>query len=110
MKLFSLLFAALVGTAVLTPVTASADPYCGSTRTRVTYDRCGNATFWVYTFAGRDCHGRPIFRWVVQSRGGRGGYDRGGYGRGGYDRGYDRGYGRGGSSCDHDRGYSRWGR
>lgn len=106
MKLFSLLFAALVGTAVLTPVTASADPYCGP-RTRVTYDRCGNATFWVYTFAGRDCHGHPIFRWVAQHRGdyGRGGgYDRGGYGGGG----------RGGRDCDYDRGYSRgggrWGR
>jgi hypothetical protein len=104
MKLFSLLFAALVGTAVLAPVTASADSRCGE-RTRVTYDRCGNPIFWVYTFAGRDCHGCPIFRWVIQSRGhgdyGHGGYDRGGcggYDRGGYDRdrgGYDRG------GCDH---------
>ena len=100
MKLFSLLFAALVGTAVLTPVTASADPYCGP-RTRVTYDRCGNATFWVYTFAGRDCHGHPIFRWVAQHRGGHGDYGRGGHGRGGRDCDYDRGYSRGGG---------RWGR
>jgi hypothetical protein len=81
MKLFSLLFAAIVGTAVLAPATADARPYCGE-RTRVTYERCGTPVYWVYTFAGRDCHGRPIYRWVVQSRGhrGHGGYDRGGYG------------------------------
>jgi hypothetical protein len=86
MKLFSLLFAALVGTAVLTPATASAQS-CRSGSTRVTYDRCGNATFWVYTFVGRDCHGCPIFRWVVQSRCSSG-HGRG-YDRHDYDRGHD---------------------
>lgn len=94
MKLFSLLFVAIVGTAVLTPATADARPHCGSgERTRVTYDRCGNPTFWVYTYAGRDCHGRPLYRWVVQSRGHRGGYDRGHghHSHGGYDHGYSRG-------------------
>jgi hypothetical protein len=113
MKLFSLLFAALVGTAVLTPVTASANPY-GGERTRVSYDRCGNPVFWVYTFVGRDCHGCPIYRWVVQSCGpGRGEYNRpdyghgNDYGRGGYGHG---GYGQGGS-CDRGGRISfYWGR
>lgn len=81
MKLFSLLFAAIVGTAVLSPATADARPYCGE-RTRVTYDRCGTPVYWSYVMVGRDCHGCPVYRWVVQSRGHRhhGGYARGGYG------------------------------
>jgi len=102
MKLFSLLFAALVGTAVLTPATASAQS-CGQ-RTRVTYDRCGNPIFWVYTFAGRDCHGRPVFRWVVQSRGeGYGGHNHGGHG-GGYTGGHGGGYGQGGYGGGYGQG------
>lgn len=91
MKLFSLLFAAIVSASVLTPATADARPHCGTgERTRVTYERCGTPVYWVYTYVGRDCHGRPIYRWVVQSRGYRGGYDRG-HGHGGYDHGYSRG-------------------
>ena len=100
MKLFSLLFAALVGVTVLTPATASAQS-CGQ-GTRVTYDRCGNAIFQVYTFVGRDCDGHPIYRWVVQSRG-HGGYNQGGHG--GYSQGGHGGYSHGGRG-----GYSQGGR
>lgn len=110
MKLFSLLCAAFVGMAVLAPSTASARPYGGGERTRVTHDRCGNRVFWVYAYAGRDRHGCAVYRWVQQGRSsGHGGYDRG---HGGYDRGHggrDRGHGgydRGHDGCDR-RDYGR---
>jgi hypothetical protein len=109
MKLFSLLFAAIVGTAVLAPATADARPYHGE-RTRVTYERCGTPVYWAYAYAGRDYYGRPIYRWVVKYRGHRshGGYHRGGYGHRDYGhRGYShRGYGhrsRGGISFHWSR-------
>ncbi len=89
MKLFSLLFAALMGMAVLAPATASASPFGGS-RTRVTYDHTGCRVFWVYTCVGHDRHGCAIYRWVIQSRShGHGGHG----GHGGYDRGYSHGGG-----------------
>jgi len=110
MKLFSLLCAAFVTIATLTPTTASAG-HDGGGRTRVSYDSCGRPIYWTYTCVGRDHCGRTIYQWVQTSRGGYGGgggysggggyrgdsgYDRGGYDRGGYDRGgYD--------SCDRGR-------
>ena len=112
MKLFSLLCAAFVTVATLTPTTAKAG-HDGGERTRVSYDSCGRPIYWTYTCVGHDHCGRPVYQWVQTSRGGYSGY-RGdsGYGRGGYDRGdrggYDRsGYGRGrGDSCDRGRGIS----
>ncbi len=93
MKLFSLLCAAVVGTAILAPSSADARPHGGyGERTRVTYDRCGNPVHWVYTCVGHDRHGCPVYRWVPQSRG----PSRGDYRRDyGYDYGYDRGPSRG---------------
>ena len=81
MKKISLALAALLGFAVLTPATAEAH----GCRTRVTYDNCGACLNWEYVFAGRDCYGCPVYRWVVVSRTfprvdyscGRGGYGRG---------------------------------
>ena len=110
MKLFSLLCAAFVSLAALTPTTASAGHDRGE-RTRVSYDHCGRPIYWTYSCVGRDHCGRPVYRWVQTSRGGYGdggysghggGYgDGGGYGHGGYRGERDR--------CDYDRGrgYSR---
>jgi hypothetical protein len=64
MKKLGLALAAMLGFTVLTPATAEA----GGCRTRVTYDSCGNTLHWEYRFVGRDCHGCPVFRWVVVSR------------------------------------------
>ena len=101
MKLFSLLCAAFVTVATLTPTTARAGHDSGE-RTRVTYDNCGRPIYWIYTCVGEDSCGRTIYRWVQASRGGysgRGSYSgyEGGYGRGSYSGGRDR--------CDYDRGY-----
>lgn len=99
MKLFSLLCAAFVSLAALAPTTASAGHDSCGTRTRVTYDRCGQPVYWTYSFVGRDHCGRPVYRWVQQYRGGYAGHGRGSYGRG-------RDYGHGHSS-GHGHGYSR---
>ena len=84
MKLFSLLCAAFVSLAALTPTTASAGHDRGE-RTRVSYDHCGRPIYWTYSCVGRDHCGRPVYRWVQTSRGG---YGDGGYGGGGYDGWY----------------------
>lgn len=109
MKLSSILCAAFVSLATLTPTTASAG-HDSSERTRVTYDHCGRPIYWTYTCVAHDHCGRPVYRWVQSSRGGYGGHDSysghgGGYERGGYGGGYERGgYGGGRDSCD-GRGY-----
>lgn len=130
MKKLSLVLAALMGLTILTPSTAEA----GGCRTRITFSDCGDRLSWEYRFAGHDCHGCPVFRWVVVSRvscdrgyggdsgygGGRGSYGgygggygvgyRGGYSGGGYSGGGYYGSHRGGYSGDyrgHDRGYGR---
>ena len=107
MKKLSLALAAVLGLTVLTPVTAEA----GGCRTRVTYDDCGYTLNWEYRFVGRDCHGCPVYQWVVVSRCAPprhdygGGYSTGGYYggsrySGGYNGGgYDGQYS-GGRSCD----------
>jgi hypothetical protein len=90
MKKLLLALAALLGFTVLAPTTAEA----GGCRTRVTYDSCGYAVHSEYRFVGRDCHGCPIYRWVVVSRcaprhhygHGHGGHYHGGYGHGGHSR------------------------
>jgi len=63
MKKLSLALAAVLGLTILAPATAEA----GGCRTRVTYD-CGYTVNWEYRFVGHDCHGCPVYRWVVVSR------------------------------------------
>jgi hypothetical protein len=98
MNKLSVALAAVLGFALLAPVSAEA----GGCRTRITY--VGGACLnWEYQCVGRAYDGCPIYRWVVVSRsyprcdygyyggrcdihisgGYRGGY-RGGYGHGGY--------------------------
>ena len=102
MKLSSILCAAFVSLATLTPTTASAG-HDSSERTRVTYDHCGRPIYWTYTCVAHDHCGRPVYRWVQSSRGG---YERGGYG-GGRDscdgRGYRSSRSRGGVSFHYSR-------
>ena len=92
MKKLGLAIAALLSFTVLTPTTAEA----GGCRTRVTYDSCGYRLSWEYRFMGRDCHGHPVFEWVVVSRCAPtppchdGGYSRGGHYSGGYSDRYPR--------------------
>jgi hypothetical protein len=64
MKKLSLALAAFLGLTILSPVTAEA----GGCRTRVTYDSCGDMLNWEYRCVAHDCHGCPIYRWVVVSR------------------------------------------
>jgi hypothetical protein len=64
MKKLGLAIAAIMGFAILTPVTAEA----GGCRTRVTYDNCGYRLTWQYRHTGYNCHGHPVFQWVVVSR------------------------------------------
>ena len=116
MKLFSLLCAAFVSLAALAPTTANAGHDSCGTRTRVTYDRCGQPVYWTYTFVGRDHCGRPVHQWVQQYRGGYAGhgrdsyghgrdsYGRDSYGRDSYGHGRDSGHGR---NYGHGHGYSR---
>jgi hypothetical protein len=111
MKLFSLLCAAFVSLAALAPTTANAGHDSCGTRTRVTYDRCGQPVYWTYTFVGRDHCGRPVHQWVQQYRGGYAGHGRDSYGHGrdsygrdSYGHGRDSGHGR---NYGHGHGYSR---
>ena len=118
MKKLSLLIAAVLGLGVLAPVSAEA-----GTRSRVTVESCGTRVFWELCFSGRDCHGAPIFKWVVIRRvppcresvghrdhGRFDGYRESSYrDRDSYRSRYsDRGHG---DSCRPSRGYSsRYGR
>lgn len=111
MKLFSLFCAAFVSLAALAPTTANAGHDSCGTRTRVTYDRCGQPVYWTYTFVGRDHCGRPVHQWVQQYRGGYAGHARDSYGQGrdsygrdsyGHER--DSGHGR---NYGHGHEYSR---
>ena len=83
MKKLTLALTAFLGLIVLTPTTAQA-----GCRTSVTVDRCGYTVYSEYRFVGRDCHGCPVYRWVVVRRvppcndGGHDDYSYGGH-RGG---------------------------
>lgn len=97
MKKFSLALAAIFGLIVLTPTTAEAGH-----NTRVSVDHCGYTVYSEYRFVGRDCHGCPVYRWVVVRRTppcdrGYGGSYGGGHDRGGYS-GHSYGGHRGGRS------------
>ena len=99
MKKFSLALAALIGLTILAPTTAQAGH-----NTRVSVDHHGYTVYSEYRFVGRDCHGCPVYRWVVVRReapcdngygdsyggdrydGGYGGHSYGGH-RGGYSGG-----------------------
>jgi hypothetical protein len=113
MKKLGLALAAILGLTVLTPATAEA----GGCRTRVTYESCGTRLNWEYRFMGHDCHGRPVFQWVVVSRCApprhHGSYYDGGHYHSGYHGGYSGGYSSHyprytypGSSCSPGRGRS----
>lgn len=84
MKKLTLALAAFLGLIVLTPTTAQAGH-----NTRVSVDHCGYTVYSEYRYVGRDCHGCPVYRWVVVRRvppcdQGHGGYGGGGHYRGGY--------------------------
>ena len=88
MKKLTLALAAFLGLIVLTPTTAQAGH-----NTRVSVDHCGYTVYSEYRYVGRDCHGCPVYRWVVVRReppcrndydGHGGGYGGGGHYRGGY--------------------------
>lgn len=116
MKKLGLAIAAILSFTVLAPATAEA----GGCRSRVTYDSCGYRLTWEYRFVGRDCHGRPVFEWVVVSRCAPtppchgGGYSSGGYHGGGrYSGGYSDRFPRityPGSSCGRGHSGFRHGR
>lgn len=94
MKKFVLALAVVLGFTVISPSTAEA----GGCRTRITYDDCGYTLHWEYRFVGHDCHGCPLYRWVVVSRcAPRRDYDYGGghYGGGHYQAGHGGHSGRG---------------
>ncbi len=93
MKKFTLALAAFLGLTILAPTTAEAGH-----NTRVSVDHCGYTVYSEYRFAGRDCHGCPIYRWVVVRRTppcdrGYGSYGGGHYhgGNGGHSYGGNRG-------------------
>lgn len=105
-KKITMLLASVLGLGILTPTVAEA-----GCRTRCYVDHCGYTIYSEYRCVGRDCHGCPIFDWVVVSRvapcrpsysfsyGGSCGSYSGGYGGGhggGYGGGYRGGYGHGG--------------
>ena len=95
MKKLLFTLTSILGLGLLTPAAANA-----GCRTRVSTDRCGYTIYSEYQFVGRDCHGCPVYQWVVVRRvppcrheyEGRysGGYRHSGYnghydgGRGGY--------------------------
>jgi uncharacterized membrane protein YgcG len=85
MKKLTALLATVLGLGLLTPTTAEA-----GCRSRSYVDNCGYTVYSEYRCVGRDCHGCPIYRWVVVRRvppcHGHGGYS-GGYHGGGYYRG-----------------------
>ena len=112
MKKLGIAIAALLSFTVLAPVSAEA----GGCRTRVTYESCGTRLNWEYRFVGRDCHGCPVFQWVVVSRCAPTPPHHGGYSHGGghYSGGYSDRYPRisypGSGSCGHGRSSYRYGR
>ena len=97
MKKLTMLLASVLGLGLLTPTTAEAGH-----RTRCYTDDCGYTVYSEYRCVGYDCHGCPVYRWVIvrreapcHSRGGYGGGYRDG---GGYSGGY-RGSYSGNSHC-----------
>ena len=64
MNKFTLALAAVLGLGILAPTAAEA----GGCRSRVSTDRCGYTVYYEYQFVGRNCHGRPIYEWVVVRR------------------------------------------
>ncbi len=99
MKKFILLITAALSMGLLTPTTAEAGGYG---RSKVTYSGDFRLT-WEHRFAGYDCDGDAVYRWVVVDReriyrndcndgGHGGGYNGGGHYRGGRSSGHHGGY------------------
>jgi len=87
MKKLTALLATVLGLGLLTPTTAEA----GHRSSRCYVDNCGYTVYSEYRCVGRDCHGCPIYRWVVVRRvppcHGHGGYSGGYHGGGHYSGG-----------------------
>ncbi len=96
MKKITLALTAFLGLTILTP---TAEAGC---RTSVSVDHCGYTVYSEYRFVGRDCHGCPVYRWVVVRRvppcRNEVNYGHGGHYGGGYS---GRSYAGHGGGCDY---------
>jgi hypothetical protein len=68
MKKIIAILAVVTGIGFLAPAESSARDYCHNDRRVVSYHSCGTPVYSVYQVYGRDRYGRPMGRWVTQSR------------------------------------------
>jgi hypothetical protein len=65
MKTWTALLTALIGLFLFTPTQSARADHGYSSRTS-TCGSCGGAVYYTKVFAGYDCHGCPVYRWVRQ--------------------------------------------